>query len=526
MVAQSANKENKAPAYVQPLSKDEALTVEANLENLFSGPIRTGGSQFHLELFPTVLSSSVATSSRDHAEKSIATDAKELESIDMAKTFSNDVHSVIENNGSEIDHNDNNDGMDEMDEMEVLKVSQSPNEMIDETDEIIHVVKTDMSGGDSDDESGADEALMKLENIHYTVPPNTDKNSNQVNANTNTRCMLCTYQRDNVKKLVAHYVNAHPDNEVYISRMTANCCESVKKGSFIGIMGNKAIKSNCPFCDESMSMEAEDWITHFTEHTGEFEYRCSKCDLLGAAETHERCDDASAITVAEHAMDNCLLRAYMCSNCNFTQLDKSRVINHMSNEHQICVDLLCQEFVLLREMNAPLTTTNDSAVQKVNEVARELAQCNEVRNSVVVLTEDSQESAGLPNAETNTKQESIDNDIPPQESSNAEESIDEHEHVPESVETEREKEEKTHLDQKDEVKMTAVVADEKSTTEMKSHCDLIFFFFHIFSLIHCSWCSILLHRTGTDDTNAITGFEDDFGLIGSERTISIGTSTC
>lgn len=448
--------------------------MEDNLEDLFSGPIRTSGDPFPnltgnlVDLFP----SSPARSQMGYTEKPIAAEANGIQIVETAEAFSNDVNSVVEYNGSEIEHPRDDDAMEDM---ETLKVSQSPTEMIDDDNQM---VKTEDVGGESDDESDADASMMELENIHSTVPPNTCQKSNQINPSSNLQCALCTYHRDSVKKLVAHYVNVHPKNEVYVSRMTESSCESVKKATFIGVIGDKAIKSNCPFCDETMSMTAENWITHFTEHTGEFEYRCSKCGLLRTSKTHGKCDDAVAITVIEHVMDNGLLRAYMCSYCNFTQLSNSRVKSHIFNEHQIdemsFADLLCVEFVLLRKINLPSTANNDTAIQEVNEIARELAQLNEVRSTVVSLSEDSQDSAELPNEETNTKKES--NNIPPQETCDAKEFYNENEHETENAENET-------------TNPTSGESKKNSASDIQLFCDLKLILFSYYSLqmkLHCA----------------------------------------
>lgn len=444
-----ANKENKAPActsaYAHSLGKDDSL--EANLENLFSGPRRVRSSSFHLdELFPTVSSSPEQPGQADHTEMSIDVDADKIETYEMAGESANDMNSVVENNDAPFEMNDDHDALDEMD---ILKMSQSP---IDEDD--AQAVKAEEDCDDSSDDSSGEEIMMEAENVNSTPPSNTQENFNQVNASTKSHCVLCTFQRDDAKKLVAHYKNAHPDNEVYVSRMTDSRSESVKNSAFLAIIGDDSVQSDCPFCDETMLMTVRNWITHFTEHTGEFEYRCTKCALLHTSNTHDKCDDAIAITVIEHTMENGVLRAYMCRLCNFMQLGKTRMINHLSNEHHVnvdCVDAMIQEFILLRS----LSTAAD--VQKVKEVARELAQVN---------------SAVLPfNMDNNRAQASLDLDANENKPDNVLPSVEADHATPETVERE----------------IAAEVADaeieEKSGFKMKSHLKSIDFF--VVSSIHC-----------------------------------------
>lgn len=470
VVAQTANKENKAPectsTIVQPVSKEESLSVEDNLEDLFAAPIRTSCDPF--QKLNSSLVDLFTSSPARNVEKQIAAEANEIELVEMSEPFSHVMNSVVEHTEPEIEQYENDDAM------ETLKVSQSPTEMIDDDTQM---VKTEGTAGHSDDESDAEVSAIELENINNTVPPNTCQKSNQINPSSNLHCALCTYRRDSVKKLVAHYVNVHPKNEVYVSRMTESSCESVKKATFIGVIGDEAIKSNCPFCDETMSMTAENWITHFTEHTGEFEYRCSKCGLLRTSKTHGKCDDADAITVIEHVIDNGLLRAYMCSYCNYTQLSNSRVKNHIFNEHQIdqinFADLFCVEFVLLRKINLPSTPTNDTAIQEVNEIARELAQ--QVTGNVVLLSEDSQDSAESRNDETNKKQES--HDIPPQETADARKF-----HIENQHETDNAENETTKSTSGEEGKVAVVETMEKSASCIQLLCDLKLILFSYLSL--------------------------------------------
>lgn len=399
-----ANKENTAPMFAHPPVKFESLTVEDNLENLFSGPIRTSDSSTHLDgVFSNALSAPPTTETDLRDNRNAANDNE-------AETTGD--HSDSANVGDDGQTNQ----IEYDDEMETLQMSQSPSEMGHENYQDVNM---EGEGSESNDESDANELVMELENS--TPPSNTFKEHNQVNVSTKSQCVLCTYKRDSTKKLVAHYVNSHSSSEVYISRMSEHCSDSVRNNTFIGVICNDTNTSACPFCNEVLSMPAKKWITHFTEHTGEYEYRCNKCTSLRTSNKHPKCGDAATTIVVEHTMENGMLRAYMCDYCNFMQLDKTRVLSHLSDEHQVDgVGYMCHDFVLLREINSPSTMTNDVAFQAVGGFAK-LAQLNEVTNSIVLLSDESQDSAGSASKGKNLAA----THIPPQESLDATDNVSE-----------------------------------------------------------------------------------------------------
>lgn len=194
-MVQSADKENKAPAYIPAYvptsSKEEppATVDESGLEHLFSGPIRTSGPFLSLagtlgELFTTDELSSPTGSQTHHAEKPTAIDNEMIE-------LQSDVLNLIDQNSGIGAENEHNDGIDAMDEMETLKVSQSPlSEMLDDLD-INRAVKTEGVCADSDDESDAVESTeTDCHNSNTVPPPNTDNMPNQVNPSTNSDCVL------------------------------------------------------------------------------------------------------------------------------------------------------------------------------------------------------------------------------------------------------------------------------------------------------------------------------------------------
>lgn len=244
------------------------------------------------------------------------------------------------------------DGADEMIEemMCDLKVSQSTIEELDEVATIVNALN-----------SHPDEPEL------HQLPPNTSYEMNQVSAASNSKCALCSHKTDKVRYLVAHYVSAHADKEVYISRMTLKCSESVKNDTFAAI--NPSVASVCPFCNESLSMTAAEWITHFTEHTGEYEFKCSKCDavrLSGMALCN--CDNANAVRDLDFVLDHGALRAYMCISCHYMQLSQMNIEKHISNEHQLTSYYQnCDEFILLRKLEPAVHSTAENGTQQEAE---------------------------------------------------------------------------------------------------------------------------------------------------------------
>lgn len=158
-------------------------------------------------------------------------------------------------------------------------------------------------------------------------PPNTDKLSNLVNKHTISQCRLCGFGLiHSADEMVRHYVNKHPSAEVYISRLVDRFIE----GRLDSIVIEKNTASQCPFCEKEMTLTEADWINHFCQHTGEYEYKFA---------TNRPSYSKNSLNV------------FFCRSCYYAQLNKKRVAQHIMNEHKIdseMVSTLFGEFEILR----------------------------------------------------------------------------------------------------------------------------------------------------------------------------------
>lgn len=170
------------------------------------------------------------------------------------------------------------------------------------------------------------------------IPVNTDANITAMHNPFNKKCVLCSFEsKYNWKSLVQHYVNKHPKSEVFISRLPnkykSEVINNIKSTQVFIVNG--LICALCYFCDKKFKLTQSNWITHFSRHTGELEYKCTTCKAMLGINTHLKCGNTANEKINDYKFDNEMLNAYECKVCNFTQLTEEHVINHLKNEHQI-----------------------------------------------------------------------------------------------------------------------------------------------------------------------------------------------
>uniref|UniRef100_A0A1B0CSA8 C2H2-type domain-containing protein n=1 Tax=Lutzomyia longipalpis TaxID=7200 RepID=A0A1B0CSA8_LUTLO len=174
---------------------------------------------------------------------------------------------------------------------------------------------------------------------------NTDPSITALNHKS---CKICTYSG---KQIVTHYVKDHPLNEVFCSRLPRNISDFLRKNEKgmlyaesynmkLNYAGSK-IFGHCIFCREEMYEQPNRWITHFTKHTGEFEYICS-CNFKTWSQkvmrAHvKKCEERGSYVFNEIVLNNeQLIKAFMCGDCNYLQLLEENVRNHIITEHTTC----------------------------------------------------------------------------------------------------------------------------------------------------------------------------------------------
>lgn len=85
---------------------------------------------------------------------------------------------------------------------------------------------------------------------------------------------------------------------------------------------------------------------------GEFEFRCKNCDKVIVQDLHKACNSMNNVRINEpHAFIDNVLYGFACglSKCNYIQLSKESLANHLKNEHHtIPSDENIIEIILLK----------------------------------------------------------------------------------------------------------------------------------------------------------------------------------
>lgn len=167
------------------------------------------------------------------------------------------------------------------------------------------------------------------------------------------KCLLCFFMGKNI---VHHYKLSHPGKEILISRLKVsdallaiqdandNNIENISRE----LLTEEVCKFRCRFCslfiEGAVKVAMEAFYEHCTTHTGEYRFRCNSCPYQAVAKSSMRthyykvCRKfkdtfAEAITEDEIPNEN-RIYGYLCSYCNYVQLKKSNVEEHVNLWHK------------------------------------------------------------------------------------------------------------------------------------------------------------------------------------------------
>ncbi|XP_076761656.1 uncharacterized protein LOC143429775 [Xylocopa sonorina] len=167
------------------------------------------------------------------------------------------------------------------------------------------------------------------------------------------KCLLCFFTGKNI---VHHYKLNHPGKEILISRLKASdaklAIQDAKDSDLEKTSTNpvteETCKFRCRFCslftEGAAKVAMEAFYEHCTTHTGEYRFRCNSCPYQAVAKSSMRthyykvCRKfkdtfVEAITEDEIPDENCIC-GYLCSNCNYIQLKRSNVKQHIDLWHK------------------------------------------------------------------------------------------------------------------------------------------------------------------------------------------------
>lgn len=177
---------------------------------------------------------------------------------------------------------------------------------------------------------------------------NTNRNVYHMNPQYRFKCMLCENFQTN---LIDHLKKTHPEMEVYIARPSPEMAEKIRNRSeyFTYTQSTAQIFGICFFCQQPRRMAPNDWKDHLLYHTGE-----SRSALHGSA------DDKMELT------------AFMCNECNYTQMDRNRLRKHLLYEHGKSkeeIDDNINKIVLIPNLT-PLEPIQTKHIEYVAELSR------------------------------------------------------------------------------------------------------------------------------------------------------------
>ncbi|XP_014094051.3 uncharacterized protein sov isoform X1 [Bactrocera oleae] len=154
-------------------------------------------------------------------------------------------------------------------------------------------------------------------------------------------CLLCDIK---IIYPATHYLRLH--DEFYAARLAPNILEKLNAGEmtkpYFGVSNKKIITwfYRCPFCLEHKRMKKPNWIEHIKTHTGEYNFECSNCHQPGAKgwqlEKHIKTNCIGATVMRKYVTPTePVLLAHVCQLCNFIQLRRQNIDNHLVKQHDI-----------------------------------------------------------------------------------------------------------------------------------------------------------------------------------------------
>lgn len=188
----------------------------------------------------------------------------------------------------------------------------------------------------------------------------TVKNNNREwhSRNEEMNCKICDFRGNSQFSLVDHFVNFHPTDEVFPSRVAPNVARLLRDRKKVH-QSVRDISSRdyclgytqfCYFCNTILSLQKPRWISHIASHTGHFPFQCTDCSMkfLTKNEDSEKCN---VQRVSQRKFDAQFKKVdvigFLCDLCNFVRFDKTEIEKHLKNEHDGGVKKKYKEVVFL-----------------------------------------------------------------------------------------------------------------------------------------------------------------------------------
>lgn len=169
--------------------------------------------------------------------------------------------------------------------------------------------------------------------VERDIPKNVDRNMHCSNNLYRTLCVLCN---TNERFLVTHYVNWHQETEVFIARISQTMVDAIRKQMQPFELVNNKIAGFCFFCEEPKVLSKNGWVNHILGHTGELLFVCKAdgCNVKYKQKNdHLHCNHQLNKNVFDSSSNDGTLSGFMCSQCNYLQVNRLQIRNHLVKEH-------------------------------------------------------------------------------------------------------------------------------------------------------------------------------------------------
>lgn len=154
------------------------------------------------------------------------------------------------------------------------------------------------------------------------------------------RANVCVFCNDSFRNIVNHYKKKHPTEEVYVSRISPNMAERLRRDDFERFEAKCEkyrsfwkLRARCFFCEYTSSFTLSYWLDHIRVHTGEYAKECISCGLNVTA--HQHCGFATENRPQQihHNLASADLMCFVCKTCNFVQIEKKNMKKHLTKQH-------------------------------------------------------------------------------------------------------------------------------------------------------------------------------------------------
>lgn len=166
--------------------------------------------------------------------------------------------------------------------------------------------------------------------MEFSGPRNIDK-SLYLSSDSAKTCPLCgvCYVR-----MVSHFKTMHSNSEIFVSRISPQMVDQLDNSTLSYIkyakQTGKYLQATCIFCEKERNFSGYYWTDHIRSHSGEYANVCILCQKSVCFNNHCGMNTDRKVV---HDLFNDDLYAYLCTECNYVQLNEKNLLNHLERQH-------------------------------------------------------------------------------------------------------------------------------------------------------------------------------------------------